>query len=606
MDIFKFYILNNLNCQFDLITYFFLFIILLVALPSLLYASAYLRGHYSSRKIIWCQALTVGFIVAMAGVVSAGNIVTFLLAWELMTLISYLLIVGEPENLQAARAGVIYLVMAHLGTAMLLAAFLVLYQQLGTMDFTAMKQSISLLTPGTLNLLFLLFFFGFAAKAGVVPLHIWLPYAHPEAPSQVSALMSGVMIKTALYGMVRFIFFLLGVQALWWGLLVVGLAALSALVGAIYALIENDLKKILAYCSIENIGIILFGFGSAMIFAYYQLSYLTVLALAAGLYHLLNHAVFKALLFLSAGSVIRAVQLRNIEQMGGLIKRLPWTAGMFLLGALGIAGLPPLNGFVSEWLTFQALFMGAGQMVSGEMKLFFGLAVALLAATSGLSAAGFVKAFGITFLARSRSTAAAAAGEVPAAMLAAQGWLAALVIILGLGAPLIFPLITQVAGQAAGLSVGVVFPITGQAAVSPVGLAFLLILFPLITAGLFLIFGRKNVAVSGTWDCGYYQLSARNEFTGTGLSKPFRIAYSFFLQPYRKMAKIRTAHYHVSSLHYETKTKKVFMAYFYDKLVGFVFHNANLFKRFQAGSVHIYLGYLFFVLLLLLTVWRFI
>ena len=255
--------------------------------------------------------------------------------------------------------------------------------------------------PGWLPLAFLLAFFGFAAKAGVVPLHVWLPEAHPVAPSNVSALMSGVMLKTAIYGIVRVTFDLIGNFPWWWGALVLVFGLVSAVMGVLYALMQHDLKRLLAYHSVENIGIILIGIGLAMIFTSFNMSLLAALALIAGLYHTLNHAMFKGLLFMGAGAVLHATHERNMEEMGGLIKFMPWTAVLFLVGCISISALPPFNGFVSEWLTYQA-FLLSPALPSPLLNLLIPLGAALLALTSALAAACFVKAFGVTFLGHHR------------------------------------------------------------------------------------------------------------------------------------------------------------------------------------------------------------
>ena len=268
--------------------------------------------------------------------------------------------------------------------------------------------------------MFLLALLGFGSKAGLVPLHVWLPLAHPAAPSHVSALMSGAMIKMGVYGLLRVALDLLGGGPPWWGGVVLAAGAVSALLGVLYALMEQDLKRLLAYSSVENVGIIFLGVGAGMMFQSYGLTTLAVLGLVAGLYHTLNHACFKGLLFLGAGAVLHATHTRNMEELGGLIKGMPRTALCFLVGAVAISGLPPLNGFVSEWLVFQAL-LGGPQLPRAELAVLMALAVGMLALTSGLAAACFVKAFGITFLAMPRSARAAQAREVPLAMQLGDG-----------------------------------------------------------------------------------------------------------------------------------------------------------------------------------------
>ena len=594
---------------FDPLSLFFLAVIFIVSLPSLIYSFNYLQGEYPAVKIMLAQVLLFAFVLSMALVVSVNNCLIFLIFWELMSLVSYFLVVFDTKNVKSIQAGLIYIVMTHIGTAFIIAAFMILHNHAHSFDFFAIKNACQLMPSQTKNIVFLLFLIGFGTKAGIVPLHIWLPYAHPQAPSHISSIMSGVMIKTAIYGIIRFVMFILGVNSSWWGTLVLILAIISCLVGVIYALMEHDIKRLLAYHSVENIGIILLGVGLSMFFISLNLSYLAVFSLIAGLYHLINHAIFKGLLFLCAGSVYKATGTRDIEKLGGLIKKMPQTAAYFLIGAMAISALPPLNGFVSEWLTLQAFFLGASNVIGGN-KLFLGLCAAMLALTSGLAAACFVKAFGITFLARPRSHYAESAKEVALSMRIGMLILAILIIIFGLAAALVIKLLAKVSGSALGIDISSMsfslnnFTLSPQIAKStylstPV-LALWLIVFGIIGFVIYRIFGRGKSVIYKTWDCGYYKLDSRNEYTATAFSKPFRVAFSFFLLPYRKTQKIRESFYHIKSFNYETHTTKVFKKYIYDPVLVMVFKTAKSMRRIQPGSIHLYLGYIFITLLLLI------
>ena len=277
---------------FDPLSLFFLAVIFIVSLPSLVYSFGYLKGEYSFAKIILAQILLFAFVLSMALVVSVSNCLIFLIFWEIMSLISYFLVVFDTKNARSIQAGLIYIVMTHIGTAFIIAAFMILYNHTHSFDFLAIKNACKILPSGTKDIIFLLFLIGFGTKAGIVPLHIWLPYAHPQAPSHISSIMSGVMIKTAIYGLIRFVISILGVNSSWWGVLIMILAVISCLVGIIYALMEHDIKRLLAYSSVENIGIILLGVGLAMFFISLNLPYLAVFSLIAGLYHLINKAIF--------------------------------------------------------------------------------------------------------------------------------------------------------------------------------------------------------------------------------------------------------------------------------------------------------------------------
>ncbi|MDD5439134.1 MAG: proton-conducting transporter membrane subunit [Candidatus Omnitrophica bacterium] len=600
---------------FDPLSVFFLSVIALVSLPSAVYSIGYLKGEASGRKTALAWLILILFLGAMGMVVTVNNTILFLVAWELMSLVSYFLVVFDTKHEKSVQAGTIYIVMTHIGTAFLIAAFLIMFKYAHSFDFSAIKNACASMPAGTKNTVFLLLLTGFGTKAGIVPLHIWLPYAHPQAPSHASSIMSGVMIKTAIYGIIRFVIFILGAHCLWWGIMVLVLAVISCLVGVIYALMEHDIKKLLAYHSVENIGIILLGVGLAMFFLSLNMPYLAVFSMIAGLYHLINHAIFKGLLFLCAGSVYKATGTRDIEKLGGLIKNMPYTAAYFLIGAMAISALPPFNGFVSEWLTLQAFFLGAFS-VTGSAKVFLGVLGAMLALTGGLAAACFVKAFGITFLARPRSHYAVNALEVPFSMKAGMFFLAALTLAFGLGGAAVIKILSHVAAAATGIDITAMKFSVNNAVISPQAgydiylsvplLALVLGALGIMGFAVYKLSGKGKTITYTTWDCGYYRLSPRNEYTATAFSKPFRIAFSFFLRPYRKTQKIRDSFYHIRSFKYETHTTKVFKKYIYDPALAMIFRSAKSMRRIQPGSIHLYLGYIFAsVLLLIIFINRF-
>lgn len=597
----------NLNLLFDPLSLFFLFVILIVSFPSAVYSFGYLKGEYSRGKKAIAWVLLFLFVASMSLVVTVGNALAFLVVWEIMSLVSYFLVVFDTKHEKSIQAGTIYIVMTHIGTAFLIAALLIMYKQALSFDFFAIKNACQVMPAQLKNVVFLFLLIGFGTKAGIVPLHIWLPYAHPQAPSHISSIMSGVMIKTAIYGIIRFVIFLLGVNTSWWGVLILILGVVSCLAGVIYALMEQDIKRLLAYSSVENIGIIMLGVGLAMFFLSLNSPYLAVFSLAAGLYHLVNHAIFKGLLFLCAGSVYKACGSRNIEKLGGLIKAMPQTAAYFLVGAMAVSGLPPLNGFVSEWLTLQAFFSAVFN-TAGGVKLFLGICAGMLALTGGLAAACFIKAFGLTFLALPRSSYSQNAKETSFSMKAGMFFLSFLAVIFGLGAVSIMKLLVKIAGFTAGIDSGAMaFSLNNFILSSPSGkevylstplLAFVLALFGVAGFAAYTIFGGRKKAIYNTWDCGYYKLDSRNEYTGTAFSKPFRIAFSFFLLPYRRTQKIRESFYHVKSFVYETHTTKVFKKYIYEPGIALVFKTAKTMRRMQPGSIHLYLSYIFAAVLL--------
>ncbi len=606
--------LGELAFHLDPLSAFFLLVISIVGTFVSLFSPGYASHAGSAGKAGQHAFLYNLFLSMMVGVVIAGDAILFLIFWEGMSLVTFFLIAFERESAESRKAGFLYVIMAHAGTAFLLVMFLLFFVYTGSFSFSAMQGAGAKMPEAIRTVIFLCTLIGFGTKAGVIPLHIWLPEAHPAAPSNISALMSGVMIKTGIYGMVRVFFGFLGPAAEWWGILLLLIAVTSSVLGVLYALMEHDLKRLLAYHSIENIGIILIGIGAAMLFSASGNQVLAALALLAGLYHVLNHAVFKGLLFLGAGAVVNATGTRNMEKLGGLVRQLPLTAGMFLVGSIAISALPPLNGFVSEWLTFQALLQGFA-IASLPVKIAIPLAVALLALTGALAAACFVKAFGITFLGLPRSKAADAAREPGKLMLAAMGGLALLCFLFGLAPGLVTGTLQPVITMATGLS-GPALPemINGAIRISPTSatsvstpmLAAVGIVALLIPVGLGLLLGgRLRARISGVWACGLEHVEPRMQYTATGFSKPLRLIFAnVFRARHEIEVSEETSPYFVSQIRYELKTESLFDRYLYDPLNRFVMRFALRLRKIQAGNIQSYLAYIFITLILLLMLAR--
>jgi hydrogenase-4 component B len=472
------------------------------------------------------------FIASMLVVVTVSNGFFFLLFWELMTLASYFLVIWETQKEESIRTGYIYMLVAHVGAVLIMLAFLVLFQKTGSFDFTIWRQA--WIDPGVKSLVFLLVFFGFGAKAGMVPLHFWTPGAYSAAPDHVSALMSGVMKKTAIYGILRLSVDLMGVQDSWWGLTVLAFGALSAVFGAFYALAERDLKRLLAYSSVENVGIILMGIGVGMAGLAVQQPILAGLGFLAALYHVLNHAFFKSLLFLGTGAVISQTGTQNLNQLGGLGRRMPWTAFTFLTAALAIAAVPPFNGFVSEWFTYQSFFT-ASQIPLSWMRVFAPMAAVLLALAGALAVMVYIKAYGGAFTGPAHSQTAAEAHEAPRAVRFALLYLALGCLLLGVGAPLIAPRIAAVAtGMARVPSLAVsngwqVFPGQPVQAVLSPPLVLILLLgllaLPWLLAAFFggLRAGRRSNV--DPWSCGY-GYSPVMSVSASSFDQPVKVSFN--------------------------------------------------------------------------------
>lgn len=597
--------------RLDALASFFHLALALLALCASVYSFGYLRDSHDRRGVGCLCCFYNLLLLSLAVVFTASNAFFFLIAWEVMALSAYALVSYDHDNESTRGAGILFFIMSHAGTGCLILGFLLLFRAAGGYDFASFHAIGARLSPLEKNAAFLLFFVGFGVKAGIIPLHIWLPAAHPVAPSNVSALMSGIMIKTGIYGLARVLFDFLTPAPRWWGALVLAAGVVSGLLGVLYALMEHDLKRLLAYHSIENIGIILLGFGGAVMFQASGHPALAALALIAGLYHTLNHAIFKALLFLGAGAVLHSTHTRNMEEMGGLIHRMPQTALCFLVGSIAISGLPPLNGFVSEWLTYQALLAGFGTTES-LVRVAFPVAGSLLALTAALAAACFVKAFGITFLALPRSEEAEKAHEASFSMRAGMFGLAAACIVLGLGATWFLPVFDPITGSLLGsvvssnlrASSGFVMAAgsTRGGTVSTIGIAGLLAALAAAPALLWLIWGRRTRRSLGpAWDCGLQRLTAANEYTATAFSKPIRMIFAALYRPTREIeAEFEVSPYFPKAIRFESEIEPAFEKRLYDPLKEWILALAARFRAIQAGSIHAYLAYIFVTLILLL------
>jgi hydrogenase-4 component B len=613
------------SVRLDALSAFFLLIISTLALALSIYSFGYARGFYGRKSVGVLGAFYNALLLATTLVFIADNAFFFLIAWEIMALTAYCLVSFEHEKPETRNAGVLFFVMSHIGTGCLILGFLLLFQASGRVlgDYGLQAYSFDgfhalgdKMSDGSRDAAFLLFLIGFGIKAGIVPLHTWLPAAHPVAPSNVSAFMSGVLIKTGIYGMTRVFFDFLGAPPMWWGVTVLAIGTISAVLGVLYALMQHDLKRLLAYHSIENIGIILMGLGASLMFLHKDklgnnYPVLAALALIAGMYHTINHAVFKGLLFLGAGAVLHATHTRDMEHMGGLAKRMPKTAFFFLIGAVAISALPPLNGFVSEWLTYQSLLQGYGK-IDSLLRLMLPISGALLALTGALAAACFVKAFGITFLAQPRSEHAAHAHEAPPSMLIGQAILTAVCVFLGLF-PILFlnlldPLTLQLAGnelsQRLSVANGLVLSgvEAGGGTVSTLGIAVLSLCLLCVPFALWLVFARRSkIRIGPTWDCGLKGLTPQMEYTATGFSKPIRMIFKALFRPRREVqSEYDYSPYFAKTIRFEAHVEEVFETRIYRPLNRMVLRASRRMRALQAGSIQAYLIYIFITLLLLL------
>ena len=562
------------------------------------------------------QAMLPVFVASMLLVPAAANITTFLILWELMALSSLALVLSEHRERPAVReAGLWYAAMTQAGLVAILLALVIFASGAGGESFTALREGAANLSPATRTLVFVLAFVGFGSKAGMVPLHVWLPRAHPEAPSHVSALMSAAMVKLGVYGLIRVWFDLLGGGPQWWGVLVLAVGALSALYGVLQASVSTDLKRLLGYSTTENIGLILMAIGAAAMFAADGNRTLASLLMAAALLHAVNHAGFKTLLFLGAGSVLRATGLRDLDRLGGLAARMPATTALVAFGALAAASLPPGNGFVSEWLLLQGLthsLSGTGSpgvVVAVTMPL----AVGVVALTAGLGVMTYVKAFGVGFLARPRSKTAASAIESPLSMrvgmTVAALACAALALAPSVAArPLarvveILPTVRDgapVGGDAVTLRLA---GITGS--MSPLLIALGLIVGMIVIALLARrIAGGLPRRSAPLWGCGGTRLDPRMEYTATSFAEPLTRVFDNVLRPEHDLDVIHhsESQYLIESIRFRQRVPDRIEARLYPPVLAAANWWGQWTRKLQNGSVHRYLAYGFVGLLAVLIV----
>jgi len=525
----------------DALSSVFLFLLGSASVGISLFAAGYFRSGEGTLPGVLCLQYHL-FLASMGFVLLADDAYAFMVAWETMALSSYFLVTTQHRIPEIRRAGFLYLLIAHVGALGILLAFGVL--QGGSWQFTFDAMRAATLPPEWASAAFLLALFGFGAKAGLVPLHVWLPEAHPAAPSPVSALMSGVMLKTALYGVLRVTFDLIGEPVWWWGMVALGIGLFTAIYGVIFAAVQSDMKRLLAYSSIENIGIAFTGVGLSIVFFGVGMNALAALALVAVLYHALNHAFMKSLLFLGTGAVLHATGERNLGHLGGLIHRMPWVAWLTLVGVLAIAGLPPLNGFVSEWLLLQA-FLYAHEVPKPFVNMLLPLGAALLVLAAALAGYVMVKFFGIIFLGQPREQALRDAHD--AGWLERLGllWLAGGCVALGLLPAQMVPMLAAVVDalgvNASGIralrdSWWMLTSMPGRG-VSYAPLAFLLAVAAAMLATVLIgrIFYRRRTRFADPWDCGYARTDARMQDTAEGFGQPIRHLFQPFFAMEREL-----------------------------------------------------------------------
>ena len=566
-----------------------------------LFAAGYFRkGEGTAPGVLGLQYHL--FLASMGFVLVADDAYAFMVAWETMALTSYFLVTAQHGIPEIRSAGFLYLLMAHVGAIAILLSFGILQGGTWLFSFDAMRAS-TLSTPWA-TAAFLLALFGFGAKAGLLPLHVWLPEAHPAAPSPVSALMSGVMLKTAIYGVLRVTFDLIGDPLWWWGLIPLGLGLATAIFGVVFAAVQTDMKRLLAYSSVENIGVLFTGIGLAIVFHGVGMTELAALALIAVLYHSLNHAFMKSLLFLGTGAVLHAIGERNLGRLGGLIHRMPWAAWLTLVGVLAIAGLPPLNGFVSEWLLLQT-FLFSHEVPQPFVNMLLPLGAAIVALAAALAGYVMVKFFGIVFLGQPRESSLAAAHDVGGFEKAGLVWLAIGCVLLGLlPRQVIHSLaaateqLTGAAPNLAGQSWWLLAPLT-ERDVSYAPLVLLAVIVAVVVATFLIVrvVYRRPVRLAAPWDCGCGRLDPRMQDTAEGFGQPIRHIFVSFFAMERDLPSP-----HDLAPRYRVKVSDRLWQGAYLPIADLLQRAANSVAWLQQGRISVYLTYSFITLVVLLAV----
>jgi hydrogenase-4 component B len=593
------------HLRLDSLSAFFLALLGLAVTGISLFSTGYFTSGSTNNDGVTCLHYHF-FLAAMVFVFLADDAYMFMVAWESMALVSYFLVASDHRYAEIRSAGFLYLVVAHVGAMAILLCFGVLHGEDGGYSFEAMRTADR--TPFWATTAFLLALVGFGAKAGFLPLHAWLPEAHPAAPSPVSALMSGVMLKTAIYGLLRIAFDLLPVQYASWGVIALATGLLTMLYGVLFAAVQTDMKRLLAYSSIENIGLVLAAIGLAIVFRVHGMPTLAALALGAALFHCLNHALFKSLLFLATGAVMHATSQRSLGRLGGLIHPMPWVAGAALVGTLSIAGLPPLNGFVSEWLLLQA-FLLSPDLPDPYLRMLVPVATAALVLAAAVAAYVMVKFYGIVFLGQPREPSLRYAHDADGWQRAGLLFLVVCCVLAGLFPVTVLNGIDHVANGLLGRGMGDavarqwlhVTPVSAErASYSP--LLVLAGILGVVSATFLYVRFRYHLRLrrAPAWDCGFPAQTARMQDTAEGFGQPIKQIFEPFFRIEREMPSPFDG-----APRYRARTEDKLWYVLYLPLVGLVQRVAGWVARLQHGRIQWYLVYSFATLLALLVLIRF-
>lgn len=573
----------------DPLSLFFTILIILIFIPVFIYSFGYVseyKGKYLGSYNIF---LTVLFGLSMVFVVLAKDSMTFMVFWEIMSASSFFLVIYEYKDTNNIHSGINYFIMTHISGFFLMVMFSFLFKYTGTMNFDGLMDFAPELSNSQTILIFILAVLGFGAKAGFVPLHAWLPRAHPSAPSNASALMSGVMLKVSLYGLIRVMFYFLKDISAILSLILVIIGVTSAIYAILNALVQKDIKKLLAYSSAENIGIILATIGLSLVFKSYHMVELSAISLMAALFHILNHAVFKSLLFTSAGSVLFATGTKNMNELGGLYSKMKFATICAFIGTAAISVIPPFNGFASEFLIFKTFVMASASIPSGWPALVIIFAGILLALTSGATVYTSVKSFGITYLGSSRSEKAEHVHKIPVTMNIGLGILGILCILLGVLSPYVLNLIAKVSANTLQINETLIqSSISYEITILSIILFVMIIILTLLSK---VCTKNNNITIKDTWACGFNNLNSNMQYTGNGLSQPMTRLFPRIVGYSKKTRK--TSHIYVQDSVFDVVEK-----YMYEPIVSIINAISKMVVRIQMGKVQVYVMYIFIALVL--------
>lgn len=577
----------------DLLSIFFALIIILITIPIVVYSIGYMNEYKEKYSTSYFMLVFSLFILSMLGVVISRDAIVFMVFWEIMSLSSFFLVIFEYESKANIKSGIMYLIMTHISGLLLLVMFSLLFKYTGSFDFSVIAQQASALSNTQKTIIFILALSGFGAKAGIIPLHPWLPKAHPAATSNVSALMSGVMLKVALYGFIRLMFMLLAKLPLSFGVMTMMIGTLTAIYAILNALFQDDIKKLLAYSSAENIGIILAAVGLAMIYASRSLMELSTITLTAALFHILNHAVFKSLLFSSAGSVLYATGTKNMNELGGLYNKMKFAAICAFIGTAAVSAVPPLNGFASEILILKSFIVGVGSVHSLGLVISVIFCGILIALTSGGAMYAAVKCFGITYLGAPRSSKAADAHQLPLSMKLGMGILALFTVLLGILSPLAIQLISRVSTFVLNTKVFLSGSEAKSAVSFDITITALIIAFVAAITYIIVRFNAKGkpVEINDTWGCGFNNMKPYMQYSGSGYTQPAsRIVHHFVA--YRKEVKQKSA------ILIKQKTSDIIEKHIYEPVARCVLFMADMATKIHYGRIQLYVSYIFISLII--------